>query len=64
MLQLKSSFVSQSQVVAGPVTHFGIGNLPSADILRIVWPNGVPADILQPAKNKVVRATPPKGGWR
>ena len=64
LLQLKSSFVCQSQVVAGPVTHFGIGNLPSADILRIVWPNGIPADIMQPAKNKVVRASPPKGGWR
>jgi hypothetical protein len=63
-LQLKSSVVSQAQVVSGPVTHFGIGSLGAADILRIVWPDGVPADILQPAKNKVLRASPPKGGWR
>jgi hypothetical protein len=64
VIQLKSGVVSQSRVVSGPVTHFGIGTLESADFLRIVWPNGIPADLPQPAKNRIVRATPPPGGWR
>jgi hypothetical protein len=63
-LQLKAGVVCQSRVVSGPVTHFGVGKLESADILRIVWPNGVPADVLQPAKNRIVRAGPPPPGWR
>ncbi len=64
VIQLKAGVVSQSRVVSGPVTHFGIGKLESADFLRIVWPNGIPADLPQPAKNRIVRATPPPGGWR
>jgi hypothetical protein len=64
VIQLKAGAVSQSRVVSGPVTHFGIGKLESADFLRIVWPNGIPADLPQPAKNRIVRATPPPGGWR
>jgi hypothetical protein len=63
-LQLKSGAVCQSQVVSGPVTHFGIGKLESADILRIVWPSGIPADVIEPAKNRIVRASPPPRGWR
>jgi hypothetical protein len=63
-LQLKNGVVCQAQVVTGPVTHFGIGKLDSADVLRIVWPSGVPANVLQPAKNQIVRAGPPPNGWR
>jgi hypothetical protein len=64
LLQLKAGVVSQSRVVSGPVTHFGLGKRPSADILRIVWPNGIPADILEPAKNQTVRPTPgPSAKW-
>ncbi|HUE16189.1 MAG TPA: CRTAC1 family protein [Planctomycetaceae bacterium] len=63
-LQLKAGVVCQSQVVSGPVTHFGIGKLASADILRIVWPSGIPADVIEPAKNRIVHASPPPRGWR
>lgn len=64
LLQLKTGVVCQSRIVAGPVTHFGLGKLESADFLRIVWPTGIPADILQPAKNRLVRSSPPPSGWR
>ena len=64
LLQLKAGVVSQSRVVSGPVTHFGIGKLPSADILRIVWPNGIPTDILDPPKNRTVQPSPaPSANW-
>jgi hypothetical protein len=63
-LQLKAGVVCQAQVVAGPVTHFGIGKLDAADALRVVWPTGVPVNVLQPAKNRLVRVGPPPNGWR
>ena len=63
-LQLKKGAVSQAQVVTGPVTHFGLGTLETADVLRIVWPNGEPQNVLEPGKNHVVRISPPARGWR
>jgi hypothetical protein len=63
-LQLKSGVVCQAQIVTGPVTHFGIGKLNSADVLRVVWPTGVPLNLSQPTKNRVIRVAPPTDGWR
>ena len=30
----------KKQLVAGPIVHFGLGDQTSADVVRIVWPNG------------------------
>jgi tetratricopeptide (TPR) repeat protein len=32
----------QKQVIDAPVVHFGLGSQEAADVVRIVWPNGVP----------------------
>ncbi|HET6328921.1 MAG TPA: CRTAC1 family protein [Planctomycetaceae bacterium] len=59
-LCLKTRAVSQMQMVQKPVTHFGIGSLGSADVLRILWPSGVPFNVLDAAKNKTLTQAPPE----
>jgi hypothetical protein len=58
-LCLKTKAVSQMQIVEKPVTHFGIGTLEAADVLRILWNTGVPVNVLAPTKNTTVTQTPP-----
>jgi hypothetical protein len=58
-LCLKIRAVSQTQLAQKPVTHFGIGSLNAADVLRVLWNTGVPVNLLTPAKNKTVIQTPP-----
>jgi len=38
----------QFREAAGPPVHFGLGRLRQADVLRVIWTNGVPQDRLQP----------------
>ena len=30
----------QKQPITGPQVHFGLGNQTSAEVVRVVWPNG------------------------
>ena len=39
-IDLRAGLVVQTQPIAGPGVHFGLGNRTRADVLRIVWPNG------------------------
>jgi hypothetical protein len=48
LLELKSGQRYQAKVVRGQSTHFGLGKAAQADVVRIVWVNGVPQNILQP----------------
>ncbi len=57
-LCLKIKGLSQTQIVQKPVTHFGIGTKDAADVLRVLWNTGVPANVLNPAKNTTVTQTP------
>jgi hypothetical protein len=59
-LCLKIRGLCQTQIVQKPVTHFGIGSKDAADVLRILWTTGVPANVLSPAKNTTVTQPPPK----
>ncbi len=38
----------------GRVSHFGLGRLEAADVLRVVWNNGVPQDRLDVAGNQAI----------
>jgi hypothetical protein len=58
-LCLKITGLSQTQIVQKPVTHFGIGSKEGADVLRILWNTGVPANVLGPTKNTTVTQRPP-----
>jgi tetratricopeptide (TPR) repeat protein len=40
-IQIRSGLLTQKQLIDGPVVHFGLGTMPSVDVARITWPNGV-----------------------
>jgi tetratricopeptide (TPR) repeat protein len=44
----------QKRVVTDPVTHFGLGSYQAADVVRVVWTNGVPQNRIQTAANQTI----------
>jgi Flp pilus assembly protein TadD len=46
--EIRAGSAYQFREVASPITHFGVGKLRQADLLRVVWNNGVPQNLLQP----------------
>ncbi len=47
-VEIRSGELYQTMVVTDPNVHFGIGNRPIADVIRITWTNGVPQNIFFP----------------
>jgi hypothetical protein len=41
-LEVRSGLLVQKQVLTGAPVHFGLGMHTGVDVVRIVWPNGVP----------------------
>jgi hypothetical protein len=39
-MEIRSGLLVQKQLITGPLVHFGLGEQTSADVIRIVWPNG------------------------
>jgi hypothetical protein len=39
-MEIRSGLLVQKQLITGPVVHFGLGEQTTADVVRIVWPNG------------------------
>ena len=53
-LELKVSDLYQLQFVSQQIAHFGLGAYETADVMRVVWTNGVPQNIIQPkAKQRI-----------
>ncbi len=50
-IELKAGSKYQAQVVTGPITHFGLGPRKKADIVRVIWTNGVPRNLIDPEPN-------------
>ena len=46
LVEVRAGGLYQAQVVERVPVHFGIGKLDSADVMRIVWTNGVPQDVV------------------
>lgn len=44
----------QRQIVAGPTVYFGLGQVELADLVRVVWTNGIPQDIVEPETNQAL----------
>jgi len=42
----------QKHLITGPLTHIGLGGQP-ADAIRVVWPNGVPQEVIEPTPNQI-----------
>ena len=53
-LELKVSDLYQLQYVSQQITHFGLGAYDTADVVRVVWTNGVPQNVIEPkAKQRI-----------
>jgi hypothetical protein len=39
-MELRAGLLFQKQAITGPIVHFGLGDHPRTDVVRIVWPNG------------------------
>jgi hypothetical protein len=55
LIELKSGDRYQAQTITSPLIHFGLGQAESARILRIVWTNGMPQNVINPKANLVIR---------
>jgi len=39
-MEVRAGLMLQKQPITGPLLHFGLGEQASADVIRVVWPNG------------------------
>jgi len=53
-VEVRAGDLYQTIVVADPNIHFGLGNSPRADIIRIRWTNGVPQNIFLPGSDQAL----------
>ncbi|MDP7004853.1 MAG: CRTAC1 family protein, partial [Phycisphaerales bacterium] len=51
-VEVRSNGAYQKHLITGPLTHIGLGGKP-ADAIRVVWPNGVPQEVIEPKPNQV-----------
>ena len=47
-LEVKVGDLYQLQYVSEQVSHFGLGAFEAADVVRVVWSNGVPQNVVEP----------------
>jgi tetratricopeptide (TPR) repeat protein len=40
-IEIRSGLLLERQPVTGPQVHFGLGEQPGTDVIRVLWPNGV-----------------------
>lgn len=53
-LEVKVSDLYQLQYTSQQVAHFGLGQHGAADVVRVVWTNGVPQNVIEPkAKQRI-----------
>ena len=53
---LRAGLLFETQLVSGPVTHFGLGDDKRANSIRIVWPNGSPQGEFELKANQLAEA--------
>ncbi|HEY7160939.1 MAG TPA: CRTAC1 family protein, partial [Acidobacteriota bacterium] len=53
-LEVRAESLYQKKVVTQSVTHFGLGSRSKADVVRVVWNNGVPQNDFQPQANQTI----------
>jgi len=51
-VEVRAGSLYQSKVVTGPNIHFGLGSRQQAEVIRILWTNGVPQNMFFPATNQ------------
>ena len=53
-VELKAGDLYQIKYMDQPLMHFGIGGQDSADVVRVVWSNGVSQNRFKPQKNQTI----------
>ena len=53
-IELKAGDLYQLKYMAKPTIHFGIGKQDNADLVRVVWSNGVPQNRFKPQNNQTI----------
>jgi len=51
-VEVKVGDLYQIKYITEPITHFGVGAVKGADVLRVVWTNGVPQNVILPQANQ------------
>jgi hypothetical protein len=51
-VEVRAGRLYQSKVVTGPSIHFGLGSRQQAEVIRILWTNGIPQNMFFPATNQ------------
>ena len=54
-VEIKSGQLYSLRTVSRPVTHLGLGANRKAEVLRVVWTNGIPQNLLSPPVRTLVR---------
>lgn len=60
LIELKTGTKYQAQVARRQSTHFGLGSSPDgtrqerADVIRVLWTNGIPQNVIQPDAEQAV----------
>lgn len=53
-VEVKAGTLYQKRIMTDPTAHFGLGNRTQADVVRVVWSNGVPQNRLKPESNQTI----------
>jgi len=53
-LEIKAGDLYQMKVVTDPVSHFGLGSYEKADVVRVVWTNGIPQNRFSPQSDQSI----------
>lgn len=54
VIEVKAGRSYQAQIVRPTATHFGLGSLKQADVVRILWTNGLPQNRIAPEANQFI----------
>ena len=61
-LEVKVGDLYQLQYASEQVSHFGLGAFDAADVVRVVWTNGVPQNVIEPqARQRILEKQILKG---
>ncbi len=56
-IEVRAGELYQSHYVDQPIAHFGLGAQDSADVVRVLWSNGVPQNHFKPDMNQTIVET-------
>jgi len=51
-VEVRAAELYQAKTITGPDVHFGLGAKEKADVVRILWTNGVPQNIFSPGSDQ------------